>query len=373
MQEPVSTTKNESIVYGPGEESQAAPGGRSGPSGNPVGNGRGVLPSPVLVLPFVRRGEGEARLPSLEDIRKYGSVGAAEGVLHARGTLRAPLAKGDVLTDRTAVYGCGKEKGDCMVMDKHSLTLAVLIVALSAFTLGCTAHAQPSKTETTLANVAKDLVIPVEAEHKKNPVPDTEEAVRQGRLLFAQSCAVCHGTDGRGGTDLGRNMYPPAMDMTSPHVQHWSDAELLWIIQNGVRLTGMPSWQSNLSETDSWKLARFIHNLPRLNAATAAPATPPQTQRTSEPAEAELIKYGKTLYKQEGCFMCHQLNGEGGAVGPDLTVEGTRDRTNEWLIGHLKDPSAYVPGSVMPAFKNLTAEQLQALTAFLQNQQGERR
>lgn len=187
--------------------------------------------------------------------------------------------------DRPAVDGYCKERGDCIVVDKHRLTLAVLIVALAAFMLGCTAHAQPSKTETTLANVAKDLLIPVEAEHKKNPVLDTEEAVKQGRLLFAQSCAVCHGTDGRGGTDLGRNMYPPAMDMTSPHVQHWSDAELLWIIQNGVRLTGMPSWQSSLSETDSWKLARFIHNLPRFDAATAArqlrhrPNRPPHRPR----------------------------------------------------------------------------------------------
>ena len=93
-----------------------------------------------------------------------------------------------------------------------------------------------------------------------------------------------------------------------------------------------------------------------------------QTQSTNEPAKADLIKYGKTLYKQEGCFMCHQLNGEGAAVGPDLTVEGTRSRTNEWLIGHFKDPSAYVPGSVMPAFKNLTDEQLRALTTLLQNQ-----
>ena len=64
-----------------------------------------------------------------------------------------------------------REKGDSMLMDRHRLTLGVLIVALAAFMIGCTAHAQPSKTETTLANVAKDLVIPVEAEHKKNPVP----------------------------------------------------------------------------------------------------------------------------------------------------------------------------------------------------------
>jgi len=156
--------------------------------------------------------------------------------------------------------------------------------------------------------------------------------------------------------------------MTSPHVQHWSDAELFWIIQNGVRLTGMPSWQSSISETDTWKLARFIHNLPRLDATSTSTAVPPQAQPVAQPTQVVLIKYGKTLYKQEGCFMCHRLNGEGGGVGPDLTTEGTRGRTAEWLIGHFKDPPAYVPGSLMPPFKNLTDEQLQALTAFLQNQ-----
>ena len=68
-----------------------------------------------------------------------------------------------------------------------------------------------------------------------------------------------------GRTELGRGMYPPAMDLTSPHVQNWTDAELFWIIQNGVRLTGMPSWASSISETDTWKLAHLIHQLPRLN------------------------------------------------------------------------------------------------------------
>jgi cbb3-type cytochrome oxidase cytochrome c subunit len=82
-----------------------------------------------------------------------------------------------------------------------------------------------------------------------------------------------------------------------------------------------------------------------------------------------LVKYGKTLYRQEGCFTCHRLNGEGGKVGPDLTTEGARSRTAEWLVGHFKDPPAYVHGSVMPPFKNLTDEQLRALTEFLQNQE----
>jgi mono/diheme cytochrome c family protein len=240
---------------------------------------------------------------------------------------------------------------------------SAFVISLTGVISGCTAHKQPSKVETTLANVAKDVVIPIEAEAKQNPLPNTDEVLKQGQQLFFQSCALCHGTDGHGRTDLGRSMYPPAMDMTSPHVQHWSDAQLFWIIQNGVRLTGMPSWKSSISDEDTWRLARFIHHLPQLAAASI------QVPATGEP-KAELIKYGKTLYRQEGCFMCHQLGGEGGTVGPDLTVEGTRGRSSEWLVGHFKDPAAYTPGSIMPPFKNLTEDQLQALTAFLQSENG---
>jgi len=248
------------------------------------------------------------------------------------------------------------------------LCSGALLGGLVVLLLECTAHKQPSKVETTLANMAKDVVIPIQAQGLKNPLPANDEVVNGGRQMFTQSCALCHGADGRG-TELGRNMYPPAMDLNSPHVQHWTDADLFWIIQNGVRLTGMPSWKSNVSETDTWKLVSFVHSLPRLNAETgrvsalAAPPTP------GKPA-AELIAYGKILYRQEGCFMCHQLDGEGGRVGPDLTVEGTRGRTTEWLIGHFKDPPSYVSGSIMPPFKNLTDAQLRALTAFLQNQKG---
>jgi Cytochrome P460/Cytochrome C oxidase, cbb3-type, subunit III len=96
--------------------------------------------------------------------------------------------------------------------------------------------------------------------------------------VFLGSCAQCHGADARGDTNIGRNMAPPAMDLSSPHVQHWNDAELFWIIQNGVRLTGMPSWKSSISDNDTWKLARFIHNLPHFDAASASTAVPSQAQ-----------------------------------------------------------------------------------------------
>lgn len=249
------------------------------------------------------------------------------------------------------------------------LTLSAVVGALAILNLGCPAGKQPSKVETALANMAKDVVIPFEAKNLQNPLPGNDQVVQQGQQIYVQSCAICHGTDGHSRTELGQGMYPPAMDLTSPHVQKWTDAELFWIIQNGVRLTGMPSWKFIVSETDTWKLVRFVHSLPQLNALAAAQ---PKPELAATISAAGPVAYGKTLYRQEGCFVCHLLEGEGGKVGPDLTVEGTRGRTNEWLVGHFKNPPAYTPGSLMPPYKNLTEEQLRALTAFLQGQKGPR-
>jgi len=244
------------------------------------------------------------------------------------------------------------------------LTRCVLVAAGALLLPACTATKKPSQVETTLANMAKDVVIPIEAGDLKDPLPASTQVVEEGRQLYLQSCALCHGTDGHGATNLGRAMYPPVMDLTSPHVQHWNDAQLFWIIQNGVRLTGMPGWKSILSETDTWKIIAFIHALPQVGPSA------PVVAEASEP-QKELIQYGRTLYRQEGCFMCHQLNGEGGKVGPDLTLEGTRGRSEDWLISHFKDPTAYSPGSTMPPFQNLTDAQLKALTAFLESQKGQ--
>lgn len=251
---------------------------------------------------------------------------------------------------------------------KRRFTQGIILVALAILSPACTANKKPSSVETVLTNMAKDVVIPIEAQNVKNPLPANDQVAKQDEQIYVQSCALCHGTDGHGRTNLGRAMYPPAMDLTSPHVQHWTDAELFWIIQNGVRLTGMPSWKSSTSETDTWKLARFIHELPRLDAMAASQGAAPKPAAKAEKSPEDLAHYGKTLYRQEGCFMCHQLNDEGGRVGPDLTVEGTRGRTDEWLVGHFKNPPAYTPGSRMPAFKNLTEDQLRSLTAFLQSQ-----
>lgn len=185
---------------------------------------------------------------------------------------------------------CGWGRGDRGAAPKHKLMLGVIGAMLGALLQGCTADKHPSPDETNLANAAKDVAIPLEAGKKKNPLPETDEVVSEGQEVFLGSCAQCHGPDGRGDTAFGRSLDPPAMNLDSPHVQHWSDAELFWIIQNGVRLTGMPSWQSSISENDTWKLALFIHNLPRLDAA-------PASKGVGAPAQAAISTQDKYALK----------------------------------------------------------------------------
>ena len=189
----------------------------------------------------------------------------------------------------------GGRGGDVRRVALNKLMLGAIGAMLGALLQGCTAGKHPSQDETNLANAAKDVTIPLEAGKKQNPLPETDAVVSQGQEVFLGSCVQCHGADGRGDTNIGRNMAPPAMDLTSSHVQHWSDAELFWIVQNGVRLTGMPAWQSSLSEDDTWKLVRFIHHLPRLDAATASAAGPSQAQAANSTPDKYALKIANGL------------------------------------------------------------------------------
>jgi mono/diheme cytochrome c family protein len=132
---------------------------------------------------------------------------------------------------------------------------------------GFSARSAPSPFETTLALATRRLALPTAASSLANPVSDSPEVLADARAHWADHCAICHANDGSGDTIMGKRMYPPAPDMRQPRTQQMSDGELFYIIENGVRLTGMPAWGgSGHDEQDSWKLVRFIRHLPQLSA-----------------------------------------------------------------------------------------------------------
>ena len=139
--------------------------------------------------------------------------------------------------------------------------------AISILHDGLSARAKPSALEAAIARTARKMASPANARSQKNPVPDSQETQREARLHFADHCAMCHGNDGSGDTMIGRGVYPKPPDLRAAETQNLSDGEIFWIIENGVRLTGMPAFggeQADPEEDASWKLVRFIRHLPQL-------------------------------------------------------------------------------------------------------------
>lgn len=106
-----------------------------------------------------------------------------------------------------------------------------------------------------------------------NPLASDPNAVAAGRTAFAARCAFCHGKTGRGDAP-DRPRDPPPPDLT---VARRSDAYLLWRITLGGKAqpfcSGMPAFETLMSERQRWQLVAFFQTLPASTDAGAdAPA-----------------------------------------------------------------------------------------------------
>lgn len=147
------------------------------------------------------------------------------------------------------------------------IALGVGFLAASILHNGLSARATPTALEAMMAREARHMAIPSDARAQKNPVAASEENLHDARLHFADHCATCHANDGSGDTMIGKGLYPKPPDLRLEETQKLSDGELFWIIENGVRFTGMPAFSSHGAQDDSWKLVLFIRHLPQLTVS----------------------------------------------------------------------------------------------------------
>ena len=158
---------------------------------------------------------------------------------------------------------------------RFALLLVAAIVLIGVVTgvrrmrRGFSARDEPSGMESMMARQARHFAMPQAARELKNPVPMTPEMLTMARAHFADHCALCHGNDGRGKTEIGRNLYPKAPDMTLADTQSLTDGELFSVIKNGIRLTGMPAWGGDNPADDlaSWELVHLVRHFPKITPA----------------------------------------------------------------------------------------------------------
>jgi cytochrome c553 len=81
---------------------------------------------------------------------------------------------------------------------------------------------------------------------------------------------------------------------------------------------------------------------------------------------------GAHLFAVSGCLNCHTYQGTGGGFpgAPNLTAEGSKNKGTAFQIAHLKCPACVNPGSPMPSFAGLGADNLKKLASFLEASKG---
>lgn len=155
-----------------------------------------------------------------------------------------------------------------MIVGAISIVLGIAgaVIGVGMLRRGFGAREAPSSAEAFVARGLRRLSTPDRVKALVNPVKVTPEVLADARAHWADHCAGCHGNDGRGQTDLGKNLYPRAPDMTGGFSQELTDGELYHAIQDGIRLTGMPAWGDANDEADeqTWALVSFIRHLPKL-------------------------------------------------------------------------------------------------------------
>jgi mono/diheme cytochrome c family protein len=152
-----------------------------------------------------------------------------------------------------------------MLLGLAALSIAAAFVWIGS--RGISARAEPGRLETAVARTMRRLAVPRRDRNRTNPIALTAEVLKEDMAHFADHCAACHANNGSGETAIGLGLYPRPPDMRLPATQSLSDGELFYIIENGVRLTGMPAWGTGKPDQaeETWHLVHSIRRLPKLS------------------------------------------------------------------------------------------------------------
>ena len=151
-------------------------------------------------------------------------------------------------------------------MKSFALGIAVTLIGLAVgayayFATGqapVATNAAPMPFETTLAKLALHARIQREMPTAA-PIAADATAFMAGVPLYREHCAVCHGLPQQPETAIASGMFPkPPQLFHGKGVSDDPAGETYWKVSNGIRLTGMPGFQSSLSDTARWQVSELL-------------------------------------------------------------------------------------------------------------------
>jgi mono/diheme cytochrome c family protein len=90
------------------------------------------------------------------------------------------------------------------------------------------------------------------------------EMLKDGFEHYDEMCTVCHGGPGIERSEIGKGLNPQAPDLAEA-VKAWTPRQLFWIIKNGVKMTGMPSFGATHNDHEVWSIVAFVEKLPQIS------------------------------------------------------------------------------------------------------------
>ncbi len=186
----------------------------------------------------------------------------------------------------------------------------------------------------------------------------TDDVIQGKRVWHKYNCNDCHTILGIGG------YYSPDVTKTfSTRGESWLKAFLKNPESPDPQRRKMPN--QNLSDEEISKLIAFLKWVDAIDTNEWPPKPITVAKTTGVPLqETALTVTGKNLYNQNRCDLCHQIGGQGGIIGPDLSKVGSK-YDPQWLARKIKDPKSLNPKTQMPAYPQLTDDEIQGLVTFL--------
>jgi len=182
--------------------------------------------------------------------------------------------------------------------------------------------------------------------HKEGEVPGVPELTAGRHLFETQGCRGCHKLNGIGGS-IGPDLTEEGANHRSPD---WLERHFL--APNEVSSgSAMPNY--HFTRDQARELTYYMLSLTNEEMGTYYSSV-----RLIPSAE-----YGRQLFVQEDCIVCHSVGGVGARSGPDLLGVNQR-HSIAWLDEQLVNPEYVYPGSTMPVY-DLETNARKALIAYM--------
>ncbi|HEY4046625.1 MAG TPA: c-type cytochrome [Acidobacteriaceae bacterium] len=147
--------------------------------------------------------------------------------------------------------------------------VAIIVVAVAVYSyvrfgwIDPRADIPVGMLESKIAMPSLDAAVDRRAPDVKNPVAATDDNLIAGMKSYQTNCSGCHGDIHHPHSVLADALYPRAPQFVEDPPD-MPENQNFYIIQHGVRLSGMPAWKQAMSEQEIWQVTTFLSHMDKL-------------------------------------------------------------------------------------------------------------